>query len=116
MKVLMRLRVLVWATAAALGVRRRLRAHGLADAGVRPAPRVGAHYERDVERVLAALRVRCLVRGLVLQRYLHDQGRSHVLVLGASSPRRGFSAHAWLDRPGEDDKGHLELLRLPVPS
>ena len=57
-------------------------------------------------------RAKCLVRSIVMQRYLADNGMDHDLVIGATAPSAGFRAHAWLD--GESAEGCTELLRIPA--
>lgn len=65
---------------------------------------------------LARTRATCLVRSLVLQRWLADQGEQVDLIIGVTPPSAGFRAHAWLDRTGEiGTEGYTELHRLPPP-
>lgn len=67
--------------------------------------------------VLGRTRATCLVRSLVLQRWLADHGEPVDLVIGVTPPSRGFQAHAWLDRPEETGyEGYTELHRIPWPT
>ena len=63
-------------------------------------PRVPALPDRAGRGVDAVLRRRddtCLERAVVLQAWEAAHGRPHDLVIGVTSPRDGFRAHAWLD-------------------
>lgn len=106
------LRVLSWALHARWATETQVRRTGLRDLRVPPAPRVGRQHEALVARVLGITRATCLVRVLVLQKFLLYQGIEVEVVVGATSPRDGFSAHAWLADDQPDHRGHIELLRL----
>jgi hypothetical protein len=75
---------------------------------------VGTQHAGKVDRVLTATRATCLVRSVVVQRFLADNGEPVELLIGASSPKAGFRAHAWLARAAEADAGHgfTVMMRL----
>ena len=77
-----------------------------------PSCRLGAG--RTVERLLWMSRATCLVRSCVLQNWHAANGVRYDVVVGVVSPRRGFRAHAWLDRPGAAPPADFtEMMRIP---
>lgn len=68
--------------------------------------------------VVALLRIRrdtCLVRSAVLQSWDSAHGLHRDIVIGVTSPRDGFRAHAWLDGERRREAGFQELARRPPP-
>jgi Transglutaminase-like superfamily len=67
-----------------------------------------------VEALLRHRRHTCLEAALVRQRWLAARGIDREIVIGVTSPRQGFVAHAWID--GEDTgapERFSELTRIP---
>lgn len=80
---------------------------------VRPAPRLSLEATRGVNGVLRLTRATCLQKSLVLQRWYADHGVERDLVIGVTSVRSGFRAHAWLEEPGQmTDPTYAEISRL----
>ncbi|MCA1720271.1 MAG: lasso peptide biosynthesis B2 protein [Actinobacteria bacterium] len=67
-----------------------------------------------VRAALRRLRVSCLPRTLVLQRWLSDCGDPRDVIVGVSN-RPVFRAHAWLDG-AVDGQGFHELSRRAAPA
>ena len=111
---LVKVRVLAWTLLARVLVRRQLQRDGLRKVAVPSAPRVGTGHVGKVDRVLGATKATCLVRSVVVQRFLDDNGEPVELLIGASSPKAGFRAHAWLARAAEADagQGFTVMMRL----
>ena len=58
----------------------------------------------------------CLERATVLQAWDAAHDRPRELIIGVTSPRKGFRAHAWLEGdPPCHEEGFTELLRRPPP-
>lgn len=75
-------------------------------------PLLPDHALRGVHAVLRRRDATCLERSLVLQKWFLRRGVARDVILGVTSPRTGFAAHAWLDgEPGEAGTYH-ELRRL----
>lgn len=85
----------------------------------------------QVERGLRHLEATCLERSLVWQRFHAAHGVAHSVVIGVSSPAKGFHAHAWVaEDPGiagsdavadpeadpTDDGDLYVIYRRPVPA
>jgi hypothetical protein len=76
-------------------------------------PSVPALPDRAGRGVNAVLRRRddtCLERAVVLQAWEAAHGRRRDLVIGVTSPRDGFKAHAWLEHERVSPE-YAELLR-----
>jgi hypothetical protein len=76
-------------------------------------PRVPQLPDRASRGVNAVLRRRddtCLERALVLQAWEAAHGRPRDLVIGVTSPRDGFKAHAWLEHERVSPE-YAELMR-----
>ena len=103
----------LWATFAAIVVRRRLRGSGLAASVPRP-PRLSPKATQGVTGALRRLGPTCLERALVLQAWLASQGVMRDVVIGIPPDgMRKEPAHAWVD--GTDvisPSRYLELHRL----
>jgi len=108
------LRAAVWAQRTLRRARRQLRAGRVTGVALPPPPRVSAAARRGVEGLLRRRRHTCLEAALVRQRWLAGHGMQRAIVIGVSSPRDGFIAHAWID--GEDGASphqFTELARIP---
>jgi hypothetical protein len=107
----------LWATVAALLVRRRLKRDGLHTRVPRP-PHVGVRGGRGVRAALRRLSPTCLERALVEQTWLASVGTLRDVVIGVPPDgMREGPAHAWVD--GTDTVSpsrYLELHRLPPPN
>jgi hypothetical protein len=110
------LRAAWWALGAVRRTRRRLGDGGLDAALAPPAPpQLQDEAVRAVRAVLRRSDASCLVRSIVMQRWLAAQGDARDLIVGVTGPGAGFEAHAWLD--GEAPHGgeaFHELLRRPA--
>jgi hypothetical protein len=103
-----------WAVAAKRHVHRALPAGPVEQLTVPPAPRTSAVGGRLVRLVLRVTRATCLEKSLVLQRWFADNGTTYDIVIGVKSPREGFAAHAWLERPGElTQTNYRAMTRIP---
>ena len=109
------LRAALWAFRALLRTRRTFKAKGFVTPRLPGVPAVGAGSRRGALGVLRRMDATCLERATVLQAWdaAHDLPRD--LVIGVTSPRVGFRAHAWLDGdPPCHAEGFTELLRRPA--
>jgi len=106
------LRAAWWAWRSVRASRRQL-ATGLKALLPAPPP-VSLSSTRAVEAVLRRTRATCLEGALVRQRWLAAHGRDHEVVIGVTSPRDGFSAHAWLDGVEAEAGAYKEITRLPA--
>jgi hypothetical protein len=113
-EMLVRVRVLGWTLLARTLVWRRLRASGLRRLDLPRAPRTGIAHLGKVERVLRVTGATCLVRSVVVQRFLADNGEPVDLLIGASSPTAGFRAHAWLARASDAEQGRGFTVMLSL--
>jgi hypothetical protein len=95
-----RIAVTRWAWRTTRLVHRRLPAGPLESLVVPAAPRTAGVGTRIVRLVVRVQRATCLEESLVLQRWFADNGSLYDIVIGVKSPREGFVAHAWLERPG----------------
>jgi hypothetical protein len=93
-------------------VRRRLAA-GDTHVNVSP-PVLPAAAGRGVEALLRRAKPTCLEAALVRQSWLRAHGVLCDVVIGVTSPRDGFKAHAWLEDPRQPAAPHpwRELTRL----
>lgn len=107
-------RAAVWANRMLRCARRQLNAGRIAGVVLPPPPRVPLAARRGVEALLRRRRHSCLEAALIRQRWLAAHGLRRAVVIGVSSPRDGFVAHAWVD--GEDvaaPQQFSELARIP---
>lgn len=104
-----------WAQVAARHVRKHLAEGTLDDLVVAPPPPLPAGHRLGVVAVLRARRDTCLVRSAVLQSWDLAQGLPRDIVIGVTSPRQGFRAHAWLEGEHRQAAGFQELTRRPPP-
>lgn len=101
-----------WALRAQRSVWRALEAgRDVEQLEVPAAPAVGLEGTSAVGRVLRATKSTCLVEATVMQEWFAAQGETYDLIIGVTSPREGFTAHAWLERPGETTREDYEVLR-----
>ena len=108
-----RLRAAFWALRARRIARRVVWAGDLTQpVELPPSPAVPADAVSAVAIVLRYTRATCLVSSLVMQHWLRDHGEMVDVVIGVTSPRDGFRAHAWLDRPGDWSDDYTEVHRL----
>jgi hypothetical protein len=112
------LRAVVWTLRARRHARKAVWGDGIGTpVELPPAPAGSIEATDAVVATLARTRATCLVRSLVLQRWLADHGEPVDLIIGVTAPSAGFQAHAWLDRAGETGTtGYTELHRLPPPA
>jgi hypothetical protein len=109
------LRAAWWALRGARRARRSLDRDGLeAVQSLPPVPPLPAKARRGVEAVLRRRDDTCLVRSIVLQAWDHAHGVPRDLIVGVTSPSRGFEAHAWLEGDPPPDGSFRELLRRPA--
>lgn len=105
------LRAALWTQLSLRRLRRDLRGGGIAGASVPSPPELPDRAVRGVHAVLRRRGATCLERALVLQKWLLAHGESRDVVVGVTSPKEGFAAHAWLDGDPDDGSFH-ELERL----
>lgn len=108
------LRAALWGVRALTRTRRTLKENGLASPALPRVPDLPVAARRGAAGALRRLNATCLERATVLQAWdaAHDVRRD--LVIGVTSPREGFRAHAWLDGDAPcHDEGFTELLRRP---
>jgi hypothetical protein len=99
----------VWALWAIRRTQRGLRRRPVTEAA--PAiPRLPQGAGRGVHAVLRRREPSCLVRALVLQAWLRAAGERRDVIIGVTSAREDFRAHAWLE--GERGPGFVELRRV----
>ncbi len=111
------MRALWWAQRAIHQARRDLPRKGLDDLVVVPPPPLPTGVRRWVVALLRVRRQTCLIRSVVLQAWDASHGRRRDLVIGVTSPREGFKAHAWLEGDSESSFcGFSELSRRPAPA
>lgn len=110
------MRAALWALRAARRAGRSLRSGGLDAALIVPSPpSLPAEAERGVRAALARLGQPCLVRSIVLQRWLAAHGDRRDLIIGVKRPDEQFGAHAWLEgEPSHGGGPFHELLRRPA--
>jgi hypothetical protein len=110
------LRAALWAVRAARRAPGSVRRAGAGAPSIPPPPRVGASGERAVQAVLSWRIYTCLERAVVRQAWEAAHGVRRELIIGVTSPSRGFSAHAWLEGdPPPDHEGFVELARWSAP-
>jgi len=110
------LRAALWAVRAARRAPRSIKRAGVGPPSIPSPPRVGATAERAVQAVLRWHRYTCLERAVVRQAWDAAHGVRRELIIGVTSPTRGFTAHAWLEGdPPPDLEGFVELARWPAP-
>lgn len=110
---LVELRGAAWANRALRDVRSELVAGRLTVIALRPPPDRSGRGARGVKAILRLRSHSCLESAIVRQTWLAAQEIHRDVVIGVSSPSRGFVAHAWLE--GDDDvaASHFcELTRL----
>lgn len=94
---------------------RRLRTRPIEQLRVPRAPSLGLDATRGVDVVLRLTRATCLQASVVRQRWYAEQGVVRDVVIGVTSPRTSFKAHAWLEGPGEtSDSEYTVITRLPA--
>lgn len=109
------LRAAWWAMRSARRTRRRLDREGLeAILGLPSVPPVPEPAGRGVRAVLRRRNDTCLVQSIVIQAWDAAHGRPRDLVVGVTSPSRGFEAHAWLEGDSPPEEAFQELLRRPA--
>lgn len=103
----------LWAWRQLRQVRRAIAVGGLDGFEVAPPPRLPDSARSTVELVLTVTGASCLPRSAVLQAWDLAHGRARDLIIGVTSPARGFRAHAWLE--GDDGASEFtELSRRPA--
>jgi hypothetical protein len=109
------LRAALWTWRAGIRVRRQLRAGGLEAVALPRVPRVDSGAIRGLAAVDHRMRLSCLERSLVRQRWHAAHGSPRDVVIGVGRPGEDFGAHAWLegDPPTESD-GFTAMLRRPA--
>lgn len=111
------IRAALWAVRARSKAQRVVCGRGIGSpVDLPPAPPGTADASAAVTAVLARTRATCLVRSLVLQRWLADHGENVDVIIGVTPPSAGFRAHAWLDgHNASEADGFTEIHRLPAP-
>lgn len=110
-------RVARWSLLAHRSGREQLRADdGLRTLQLSAPPFLRAGDRAAVQLVLRARNATCLEKAVVLQRFDAAAGRPRTLVVGVTSPRTGFRAHAWLDGDPQTDPDLQEILRHEAPA
>lgn len=89
---------------------------GLRTLQLPPPPFVRPVDRAATQLVLRARRATCLEKAVTLQRFDAAAGRPRTLVVGVTSPRAGFRAHAWLDGDPQSDPDLQEILRQEAPT
>lgn len=108
-------RAALWGARALRRTRRALKAEGLVQPSLPNVPKVSGEYRYGVVGALRRLDATCLERATVLQSWDAGHDLARDLIIGVTSPRRGFRAHAWLEGdPPCHDEGFTELLRRPA--
>lgn len=100
----------VWALWAIWRTQRALRGSPVTDAAPATPSRLPRGAGRGVHAVLRRREPSCLVRALVLQAWLRARGERRDVIIGVTSARQDFRAHAWLE--GEGGPGFVELRRV----
>jgi len=110
------LRAAWWTVRSIRRARRKLERSGLdAQLDLPGPPRLPDEAGRGVRGVLRRSNATCLVQAVVSQSWETSQGRRRDLIIGVTSPHRGFEAHAWLDGdPPPPGESFRELLRRPA--
>jgi hypothetical protein len=109
------IRSALWAARARFLVARRLRQQEITEVSVPEAPKLGLNATRGVNVALRLTGATCLQRSVVLQQWYADHGVARDVVIGVTSPRAGFKAHAWIEQPGKTiETGFTEITRLPA--
>jgi len=109
------LRAALWTARALHQARRELRGGAVEDVVLLEPPKLPDTAERGVWALLRRREHTCLERALVLQRWEAAHGRPREVVIGVSSSRPEFHAHAWLEGdPDNDGEVFHELMRLPA--
>jgi Transglutaminase-like superfamily len=105
-----------WTFRSITRARRRLDRAGLdAQLDLPAPPRLPDEAGRGVRAVLRRSDATCLVQAVVTQTWEAAHGRERDLIIGVTSPRRGFEAHAWLEGdPPPPGESFRELLRRPA--
>jgi hypothetical protein len=107
-----KLRALAWGLRAVRVARRQLARGGLGALALPPPPGVAREAKSGVEVALQIGSQNCLVRSAVRQAWYAAQGHDVDLVIGVTSPRGGFKAHAWLATdPPDEGAGYAEITR-----
>jgi hypothetical protein len=79
------------------------------------APRLGLDATRGVRVALLMTKATCLERSLVYQSWFAAHGIDRDVVIGVTSPKPGFRAHAWLEEPGQlTELDYTAITRLPA--
>lgn len=106
-----------WAWSAARRTTARLKSEGF-EAALRLSPPPGdlpAEGTRGVRAALNRTHQTCLVRSIVMQRWLAAHGHRRDLIVGVKRPGEEFGAHAWLEgEPPHEDGPFHELMRHPA--
>ena len=106
------LRAAWWTLRAVRRAHAELPKKGVGPVDLPKVPNVGDPAGRGVLAVLNRRSDTCLVRATVLQAWAAAHGRPRDIIIGVTSPKEGFRAHAWLDGdPPCHDEGFLELTR-----
>ena len=110
-----KLRAAWWALRGARAARRQLAEAGLDALVLPPVPPLPHGAAAGVDLALRLGIRNCLVRSAVRQAWYAAHGREYDLVIGVTTPSKGFRAHAWLEvDPPEASDGFEELLRRPA--
>jgi hypothetical protein len=108
------LRAALWALRSLRLAKKGLRAGQWESIQLPSAPNVPHSSLRAVDYVLRRNSASCLPTAILRQAWFAAHGSQRDLVIGVTTPSRGFEAHAWLegDPPCHSDGFH-ELLRRP---
>lgn len=110
-------RAAIWAGRSRFLAGRQLRTRS-PDKVALPAPPT-LSLERDSTRGvrvgLGITKATCLQRSLVLQHWYAAHDVAVDVVIGVTSPRSGFRAHAWIEKPGQlSITEFTEITRVPA--
>jgi hypothetical protein len=94
---------------------KQLRFGGLPGVRLTAPPSLRPKDRRVVVSLLRALGASCLERSLVLQRFDAATGMARTVIIGVTSPGRGFRAHAWLAGEPQRDGDFREIVRHEIP-
>jgi hypothetical protein len=86
-----------WTLQALKQVRSDLPVSKMTEIVLTPPPRLPARAVMGVKGTLHRRPHTCLMRALIMQAWYDAQGDHREIVIGVTSPARGFRAHAWLE-------------------
>jgi hypothetical protein len=102
----------LWTLRALGAYRRQHERRRVEDIAFPPSGRIGVSGSRAVGAILRRRTDQCLSSALVAQAWRADHGDYVDVVIGVTSPTRGFTAHAWLSDAPAASAGHEPISRI----